>query len=116
MYACGKKYKEPLSTVILLGVPNKDTVRKLHYILRTRGLNGLRVYVVKDSSSSKFLESLRDFIFSNHLYTLEVFTAEYEQLGEIYEKEGDKIVSILVSDSNLVQYVPSVLRSKLEAL
>jgi hypothetical protein len=116
MFAYGEKYREPLSTVIVLGEPNKDTVSKLHYILRTRGLNGLRVYVVKDSSSSRFLESLRDFIFSNHTYTLEVFTAEYEQLREIYEKEGDRIVSILVSDSNLVQYVPSILRNKLEAL
>ncbi|MEM0005181.1 MAG: hypothetical protein QXE10_07070 [Desulfurococcaceae archaeon] len=116
MFAYGKKYREPLFTVIVLGEPNKDTVSKLHYILRTRGLNGLRVYIVKDSSSSRFLESLRDFIFSNHTYTLEVFTAEYEQLREIYEKEGDRIVSILVSDSNLVQYVPSILRNKLEAL
>jgi len=108
-------YRNPSSSVIILGHVTEKVVTRLQSILRVYGSRGLRIYLVS-TASAKVLEALRDFILSNYTFTVEVYTVGGDQAKQIYEREGSSIVSVLASEHVLLDDLPGHLKGLVEVL
>jgi len=108
-------YKEPLSSVLILGGANEKALKRLYDLLRNYGRGGLKVYVFA-SGSAKDLGALREFILSNYTFTIEIYTAGESDLRRVLEREGSRVVKVLVPAERPLEDLPENLRKVVEVL
>lgn len=108
-------YRNPSLATIILGRVTEKMITRLQNILRAHGPRGLKIYLVS-TGSAKDLEALRDFVLNNYTFTLEVYTVSRDKAEQIYEREGNNIISILISEQAFVDELPEHLRRLVEVL
>jgi hypothetical protein len=108
-------YKRPEACVLVLGDVTEKTASRLLRLLRLYGTRGLKLVVVASESTPRKLEALRDFLFSNYAFTLEVYVVSPEELSRVV---GDlsRVDAVLASNSELLLQLPEELRSKAEVV
>lgn len=107
-------YKPPKATVVLLGDVSGKVLERLSSILRVHGPKGIKL-VIAHADLTKSVEVLRDLLFSNYAFTIELYFARPGELHSLVTGSPD-VVSVLVSDPSLVNEVPAELRGVTEVV
>lgn len=108
-------YRNPSSAVIILGHITEKVITRLQNTLRVHGPRGLKIYLVS-TGSAKDLDALRDFILRNYTFTVEIYTVSGNEAEQIYEREGNNVVSVLISERASIGNLPERLRGLVEVL
>lgn len=85
-------YKPP-SVVVLVKQLTDKSMSRLYELLRVHGAKGLKI-IVESDRPAQALEALRDFLFSNYAFTVEVYIANPGRGYELASKAGS-LVAIL---------------------
>lgn len=87
-----RQYKPPEMNIVIHGSINSKVVESLNNILRRYGSKGLKIYLISGNSSPRVLEQIREFLQSNHAFTLEVYTVDESMLKDLQSRLGDLII------------------------
>ncbi|MEM4487823.1 MAG: hypothetical protein QXK88_03345 [Desulfurococcaceae archaeon] len=108
-------YVSPSSTVLILGKVNETLLGRLKSLLSLHKSRGMKI-VIASTDTPRELKGLGELLYAVHASTIEVYTIDSNEVGDLVRKEGANIVAILSTDLDSVKGLPEQLRSVIEVI
>lgn len=105
------QYKRPEKIIAICGVINDNVIKALSDLLRREGPRGLKIVLSSGLNSPRALESIRDFLLSNHAFTIEVYVIDKQQLENVINASSSDLI-LLTSNSEIVRTLPEEYKNK----
>lgn len=104
-------YKKPEKIIVICDVNNDNVIKALSDLLRLEGPRGLKIVLASKLASPKVLESIREFLLSNHAFTIEVYVINEQQLESVIDASSSDLI-LLNSNSEIARMLSEKYRNK----
>jgi len=108
----GGGIKDPGAAVLIIGNPDDKCLERLTTLYRVYGPRGIKLIVISNSGVSRVLESMRSFLQKNTSFTIELYVVNP---GDATRSGVDKYTDVVTCDQELLEALPSNLKSKVVA-